>query len=283
MGCSSSDLAKNSVNQKEGVVDLFIFPRTTRSIQLSPACFKVESFLRWNKIPYIAHCVTDLGVSPTGRLPCAIIRNKLVADSELIISELILAYGIKEDHVTPKAQREGRLVRVALEYATRWHIARWQLVDHFDWTVDASREYAPSVPRIVLKAAISRMNRTPVIDMLNTHGQGDLSRDHFHDELLKDLQTVEGMISDNGGGFIVTTDRPSRFDATVYAMLNIIRVAEEIKQDAPGALFVFQSAVLQQYIKRMDDLCFPDAPALMKAGASVAVQDFSTPRLTQGE
>jgi hypothetical protein len=274
MGCATSDQTKLVANQKNGVVDLFIFPRTSKCIHLSPPCLKVESFLRWNKIPYIAHLVTDLSISPTGRLPCAVINNKLIADSELILSELIIAFGIKQEKLDAKMECQGRLARVALEYATRWHIARWQLVDHLDWIVDSSQEYAPSVPRWVMKAAISQMNRKPVIEMLNTHGQGDLTHQHFHEELLQDVKNVESMIAESGG-FIVTSDSPTRYDASVYAIMNIIRVADSIKSDSPGAVYVGESKILQQYIKRMDQLCFPDAASLMKIGNTVASQDFS--------
>ena len=261
MGCSTSNTA--SVNSTPGVVDLYVFPRTSAALHLSPPCMKVESFLRWNKIPYIAHLTTDFSFSPTGRLPCAIIKNKLVADSEHIISELISAYNILPPaSMTPKLEREGRLVRVALEYATRYHVMRWQLVDHFDWVVDSSKEYAPSVPRWILKQAISAKNRNPAIDMLNTHGQGDLSQAEFHAEFLEDVKTVEGMVAETGA-FIVTADAPSRYDATVYSILNIIRVAEAIKDDAPGAQYVTNSRVLQDYLRRMDHMCFPDMAGLL--------------------
>ena len=274
MGCSSSSPAVT--NTRPGVVDLYVFPRTSKILHLSPPCLKVEAFLRWNKIPYIVHLATDLSVSPTGRLPCAIVKDKVVADSELIIAELIQAYGIvPPPSMTPKRDRQGRLIRVALEYATRYHVMRWQIVDHFEWVVDSSREYAPSVPRWVLKQAISSMNRKPAIDMLNTHGQGDMSHDQFHGELLEDVKMVESMIAETGGNFIVTEDAPTKYDAAVYSILNIIRVADGIKDDAVGAVYVANSAVLQEYLRRLDSMCFPDMQILMK-NHTASLQDFST-------
>lgn len=271
MGCSNSTPV---ANKTPGVVDLFVFPRTSAVLHLSPPCFKVEAFLRWTKIPYSVHFVTDLSVSPTGRLPCAIINDKVVTDSEMIISELIAAFNIAPPSMSAKQERDGRTLRVAMEYATRFHVMRWQLVDHFDWVVDASREYAPSVPRWILSAAISQKSRKPAIEMLNVHGEGDLSHDHFHAEFLEDMKTVESMVAETGA-FVVTTDAPSRFDAAVYAMLNIVRVAEVIQSDAPGAQYLFKSAVLQQYLQCLDNLCFPDKAVLLK-GHAVAEQHFHT-------
>jgi hypothetical protein len=235
-------------NTKEGVVDLYVFPRTHEAIHMSPPCCKVEAFLRYSNIPYMLHCTTDFDVSPNGRLPFAVIDDKVIAESELIIEALLSSdrYPAKANQpaLTPQQLRAGRTLHVALEYGMRFNVMRWQLVDHLDWVVDSSRDYAPSVPRWILSAVLSSKNRDTAIQTLNGCGHGDKSQEYYHAEFLEDVKTLEAMIEETGNNFILTRDRPSRYDAEVYSMLHLIRIAAGIKSDAPGAIYALESKAI---------------------------------------
>lgn len=279
--CSSASQTKNT---KPGVVDLFVFPRTSKDIHMSPPCCKIEAFLRYNRIPYILHTTTDFAVSPNDRLPFAIVDDKPIAESELIIEALIHSKKkqyISEEFVvnrdlTEKQSRLGRTICRLMEYPMRFGIARWQLVDHLDWVVDSSRDYAPSVPRWILKSVLSSKNRNTQIETLNGCGHGDKTQEHYHQELLDDVKAIEGFLQDVGGedGFIVTSGKPSRYDAEVYAMMHLIRIAESIKDDCPGAKYALSSTTIQNYLKKMDALCFPDMAKQLEQH-QLEKQDFS--------
>lgn len=275
MGQSCTKVVSNT---HPGVVDLYVFPRTHEALHMSPPCCKVEAFLRYKNIPYMLHCTTDFAVSPNGRLPFAVIDNKVMAESEVIIEELLRneRYSAKslEPSLSPHQLREGRTLHVALEYGMRFNVMRWQLVDHLDWVVDSSRDYAPSVPRWILSAVLSSKNRDTAIATLNGCGHGDKSQELYHAEFLEDVKNLEGMIQETGGNFILTKDRPCRYDAEVYSMLHLIRISASIKDDAPGAIYALASPTIQQYIARMDALCFPDMESQLK-NHQVLEQDFS--------
>lgn len=279
MGQSCSSVVPK--NSQPGVVDLYVFPRTHDALHMSPPCCKIETFVRFAKIPYILHCTTDFAASPTERLPFAIIDNEIVADSENIIERLLQSpkycppTGLCPHPLTAKELRIGRTIHAALEFSMRFNVMRWQLVDHLDWVVDSSVDYAPSVPRWILKAVLNSKNRQAAIDTLNGCGHGDLTQQEYHDKLLGDVKMIEGYLEETGdNGFILTKDHPSRFDAEVFAMLHLLRISDSIKADAPGVQYALASPVILGYLKRMDDLCFPDMKEQLK-NHNVMVQDFS--------
>lgn len=264
-------------NTKAGVVDLYVFPRTHQALHMSPPCCKIEAFLRYNSIPYFLHCTTDFDSSPNGRLPYAVIDNKVMAESELIIEYLLEHERYaksKQPALSARENRVGRTLHVALEYGMRFNVMRWQLVDHLDWVVDSSRDYAPSVPRWVLAAVLSSKNRSTAIATLNGCGHGDKTHAHFHADLLEDVKTIEAMIQETGDKFILSSDKPSRWDAEVYSMLHLLRISESIKADAPGAVYALASSTIVNYIERMDAICFPDMEEQLK-NHEVLEQDFS--------
>lgn len=267
-------------NKQQDVVDLFVFPRTHEAIHMSPPCCKVETFLRLAKIPYYLHCTTDFSISPTERLPCAIIDNEIVADSELIIERLLQnpkycpPSAVCPHSLSDRELRIGRTLHAALEYSMRFNVMRWQLVDHLDWVVDSSVDYAPSVPRWILKAVLNSKNRQTAIDTLNGSGHGDLTHEQYHDKLLGDVKMIEGYLQDTDGQFILTKGQPSRYDPEVYAMLHLLRISDSIKADAPGVQYALSSKTITDYIARMDALCFPDMKEQLK-NHNLLEQDFS--------
>lgn len=279
MGQSCSKVVTK--NTQQDVVDLYVFPRTHEAIHMSPPCCKVETFLRFAKIPYLLHCTTDFAVSPTERLPFAIIDNEVIADSENIIERLLQSpkycppSALCPHPLSPKELRIGRTLHAALEFSMRFNVMRWQLVDHLDWVVDSSVDYAPRVPRWILKTVLSSKNRQTAIDTLNGCGHGDLSQQEYHEKLLGDVKMIEGYLEETGeDGFILTKYHPSRFDAEVFAMLHLLRISDSIKDDAPGMLYAMKSPIITSYIKRMDELCFPDMSDQL-ANHNVMEQDFS--------
>lgn len=277
MGQSCSNVVNK--NKQVDVVDLYVFPRTHEALHMSPPCCKVETFLRFAKIPYNLHCTTDFAISPTERLPFAVIDNEVVTDSEAIIERLLQSPKYCPPNaacphpLSAKELRIGRTLHAALEFSMRFNVMRWQLVDHLDWVVDSSIDYAPSVPRWILKAVLSSKNRDVAISTLNGCGHGDLSHDEYHEKLLGDVKMLEGYIEETGA-FILTKDHPSRFDAEVFAMLHLLRIADSIKADAPGVMYALSSAVILGYLSRMDALCFPDMKEQLK-NHNVMEQDFS--------
>ena len=73
---------------KQDVVYLYTFPPWARGVTYSPFCLKVMAFMRLAHIPYVAIYTRDLGVTPTGRLPCIVLNGEVTCESSFIIERL---------------------------------------------------------------------------------------------------------------------------------------------------------------------------------------------------
>uniref|UniRef100_A0A914ZCG0 Thioredoxin-like fold domain-containing protein n=1 Tax=Panagrolaimus superbus TaxID=310955 RepID=A0A914ZCG0_9BILA len=76
------------------IVYLFQFHRTKLAPNSSPFCLKVETFLRYHKIPY-KPIFTQFQRSKQGLLPFIVINGKEIFDSQIIINELENKFNLK--------------------------------------------------------------------------------------------------------------------------------------------------------------------------------------------
>uniref|UniRef100_A0AC35F207 GST C-terminal domain-containing protein n=1 Tax=Panagrolaimus sp. PS1159 TaxID=55785 RepID=A0AC35F207_9BILA len=84
---SLSENTKDFGTPEKDTVYLFQFHRTKLSPNSSPFCLKVETFLRYHKIPH-KPIFTQFQRSKQGLLPFIIFNGKEIFDSNLIINEL---------------------------------------------------------------------------------------------------------------------------------------------------------------------------------------------------
>ncbi|OCH96733.1 hypothetical protein A8135_06120 [Legionella jamestowniensis] len=71
----------------------------------SPFCLKLETYLRMAEMPYEIRFVMNPAKAPKRKLPFIKIDDKTIADSELIIDELIMKFGDPLDQNLTKEQK----------------------------------------------------------------------------------------------------------------------------------------------------------------------------------
>jgi glutathione S-transferase len=258
---SRSKFASEVAKQKKNVVYMYAFPRMAeiRTPALSSAATKVEAFMRLAKIPYVFVGTQDYSNSPTERIPFISLNGKLTAESHFIIERIAKEFNVSLDgHLTPEEHAKGTAIRRILDDSTRLHHYRHQMVDNAP-AVAAMFSKAMGAPLFLTKMFVKKM-RSNLINMLNNHGQGDLTDEQYHAEWMRDVQALEGFLGNKPFFF---GDRPTSYDCAAYGYLaGAVAISgmlpcPELKRIAEGPLAGF--------VKRMEAAVFPDLDAILKA------------------
>ena len=94
-----------------------------------------------------------------------------------------------------------------------------------------------------------------VIKVLNHQGSGDLTDAQYHVEWKRDFdfEAVEALL---GGGKFAPGEKPTSYDATVFAFLHAQRKLATQLPGAPALRFLAGSAVINAYLERVEALLF---------------------------
>lgn len=249
-----------------GIVHIFMFPRWSKTANISTPCLKLETFLRLAKIPYIAHLSMDAGpLSPTERLPFISYNGELVADSEFIIQYLTQKFNVKLDTVlSPEQAAQGLAIRRQTETFLSWGQYRQAWVDHPKVIANIFITEM-GAPAFLVNNFILPQYRKSIIHMLNTTGHGDLTDAQYTSELVRDLKALELVLSKKP---FLLADTATSYDCPVYAYLaNFIVLAEKMEKE-PCRL-VRSSEVFKAYVARINALAFPDFAAIADGKAKI--------------
>jgi glutathione S-transferase len=213
-------------------------------INPSPFCLKVEAYLGLAGIPH-KPVVTLPFQAPRGKLPFIVDGGRRIADSGHIIDHLRQSAAIDLDAGLDERQRAlGHLLRRCCEESLYFVLvyARW--VDEAGWRV-----MRPIVSRALppgLRAVITPVARRGVRKSLHGQGYGRHTRDEIYALGAADLAAIAALIA--GRAFAVA-DRPTSFDAVLYAFLtSILRppIETPLKQAA------LQRPTLAEYVTRVE-------------------------------
>jgi glutathione S-transferase len=267
---SASKLARARAalkNLEPGVVHIFMYPRWSKGPNISSPCLKLETFLRIAKIPYVAHLSMDANpLSPTERLPFISYNGQLMAESEFIIQFLTEKFNVKIDGaLEPEKHAHGLAIRRQVETFAGWGMYRQLWVDN-PHVISKIFIEEMGAPRFLVNNIIVPKYRKGAIHMLNTTGHGDLTDPQYISELMRDLRSLELVLSKQS--FLLTDSYPTSYDCSVFAYLHIMTVYCASLQTEPFK-FVQSSSVLQAYVDRMNKLAFPDMAAIADPKAKI--------------
>jgi glutathione S-transferase len=214
------------------------------SVDLSPFCVKLQTWLRMAGLPYEAR-VGDVRKMPKRKLPAIELDGRVIGDSGLVIELLRQRHGdpLGDDALDSGTRAQARALRALLEtelyFATAW----------FRWAgADFERVYAPEI------AAYARGMGVPgLLAPLAVRGaRRDVLRLAAVSDYLADKPFISGAA-------------PHTLDATVFAFLHCLLVPPFA---SPLRDFAQTRANLVAYHERMLARCWPELSAPRQRAAA---------------
>ena len=210
----------------------------------SPACMKLETWLRMAKLSYKR--VTELHLhckkAPKGKIPFIDYQGKLIGDSTLIIDMLKEKEGIDLDRGLTASERAKSLAfRRMLKENTYWGLVDIRYNVEENWRV--YREVLASL----IYPAVSPTKWEPVVEhfgerirnQMYGHGMGRHSSSEICQIISADFQALSDFLADKQ---FFMGERPTTLDATAYAF-----IGNFIKQPLLSPII--------DYIMRLENLC----------------------------
>lgn len=224
------------------------------SPNFSPFCTKLETYLRMTGIEHEVRA-GDPRRAPKGKIPYASIDGEILGDSELILEQLRRTRGDALDaQLTDRERALGHAVRRMLEEGTyfvsmyqRWHDDRG-----YEVLYPAFSALLPAALRVLVMPLIRGRARST----LRLQGTGRHSAEEVYAIGRRDLDALSTLLADQP---YLLGDRPSSYDATVYAFAEGIL---SFPYDSPMRAHARGKANLVAYRARMRARWFPElAPA----------------------
>jgi len=227
------------------VIELHQFRRAW-GINPSPFCYKVEIYCRLAGIPYKS-VLTLPNKSPRGKLPYIVDQGRIVADSSHILDHLRRRPGADLDSGLDVRQRaKGHLLRRTCEESLYFVLVYSRWIDDAGWAV-ARPEFFRGVPAVIMAILPGRVRKT-VRTQLHYQGYGRHSRDEVYALGEADLAAIATALTEH---LFAVADRPSSFDATLYALLKNI-LHPPLESPLKGAAQALP--LLTDYVRRIDQL-----------------------------
>lgn len=220
---------------------------------ISPACMKLETWLRMAGIPYEV-APFDLAASPKGKVPYIEDEGTLIGDSTLIIEHLTTKYGRDVDEGLSSAERAVSLAfRRLLKENSYWVITQTRYADEANWSIYREmimQLLVPNHPREIQEQAADGF-RSLILGQFKGHGLGRHSRDEVYRIGIADLKAVADYLGDKP---FFMGEKPTLADATVYGYVaNLIAVPME----SPVKQYGLSRPNLTEHLKRMQNRFFP--------------------------
>ncbi len=236
------------------MIQLFQPPAAWGIPNISPACIKLETWLRMVGLPYQT-APGDLAAAPKGKVPYIEEDGVKLGDSTLIIEHLKNKYDKDLDRGLSDSERAVSLAfRRMLKENTYWVIvyARW--ADDSNWP--AYRDLLkpmliPGQPSAVQDQVMDNV-RAMILGELKGHGLGRHSSSEVYEIGMADLRALADYLGDKP---FFMGEQPTLVDATVYShLVSLIGVPVE----NPAKQYGLGRPNLVAYVKRMQDRFFPE-------------------------
>lgn len=198
------------------MVRLFQFPANRSTLNYSPFCLKLETYLRMAKIPYEVKVSTNPWSAPKKKLPFVEVDGKRIADSAFIIDYLKGNLGDPlDDGLTKEQKAVSHAITRMLEedLAPVLVYSRW--VDEPGWKEAGPRFFKGLPPPV--KWVVPELARRKVRARLAALGLLAHSREEIYAKGAQDLKALSDYLGDKP---YFLGDRPTTVDASAFGVLN---------------------------------------------------------------
>ena len=223
---------------------------------MSPACAKLETWLRMAKLPYkTVDASVNFSIAPKGKIPFIEYQGKLVGDSTLIIEILKQKEGIDLDEGLTSSERAISLAfRRMIKENIYWGGIHIRYNREENW-----QKYSQLIGSILLNSfsaeqceLILKDLKQNVLTQMYGHGIGRHSSEEITQILSADFQALSDFLADKP---FFMGDKPTTLDATAYGF-----IGNFIKPPFPSPIvdYLLKLENLYQHCERMTQLFFSD-------------------------
>ena len=221
---------------------------------VSPACMKLETWLRMAEIPYELPAL-DLVNAPKGKVPYIVdLDGSRLGDSTFIIEHLKVKTGKDPDaHLSAEQRAIGLAFRRMMKENFYWVIVQSRYKDEPNWKIykELVLTLLDGVP-MEQRPMVCDMYKQRIEGQMYGHGIGRHSAKEVYELGMADLKAVSEML---GNKPYLLGDRPSTVDATVYAYIaNLLQTPVECAAKDYG--LSLKNVV--DYLERMELRYFPE-------------------------
>lgn len=237
------------------MITLYTTPPLWGLPSISPACMKLETWLRMAKLPYTIDTSLNFALAPKGKIPFIEYQGKFVGDSTLIIEMLKEKEGIDIDADLTTTERAIFLAfRRMLKENTYWGLV------YIRYNVEENWQVYREVLANMLKASVPAEKCESVVEELSknirtqmySQGIGRHSSDEIYQIITADFQALSDLLADKP---FFMGNKPTTLDATAYA---IIATCIKPPFGHPIVDYVIQLENLCQHYDRMTQQFFSD-------------------------
>lgn len=241
--------------EQDGELHLFVLPRAPWSPSLSPACTRVEAYLRANNIPYRAIETVDPTGSPSGELPFLVYKHTRVDRLPRIFDFVTRTFDVTMDGDLTREERAlGATLRRTLEYSLEPFLYRTVFLDHPSLAIDQiarGLRVSPLRARMtVLRYAAELRKRLAVT------AYGALVSEQYENEFLLDCEALESQIGEKR--YLYSDTQLTTYDCAVYSLLVPFAYMGKYTALSTAYMAVSESTVLMAYIGRISRQLFAD-------------------------
>lgn len=248
--------------EQDGELHVFILPRSPWSPSLSPACTRVEAYLRANGIPYKAFETIDPTGSPSGELPFLVYKRSRVDSLPRIFDFLTAEFSVTmDDGLTREERAVGAALRRTLEYSMERFLYRTVFIDHPTLAI-AQIARALHISHLRARVAVRRYGAR-LHERFAITAYGALVSEQYENEFLLDCEALETQIGDKR--FLFSDTDITSYDCAVYALLVPFAYMGKYTALSTAYMAVADSTVLMAYITRLSKRLFADVASRFDA------------------
>ena len=233
------------------MIDLYQFTPAFGHANISPACMKVEAFLRLSQLPFQIIDENNPRKGPKGKLPFIRDNGLLIGDSELIMEYLESKYQFSMDgHLDRMTRAHNNTYSRMLDEHLYWAVVYSRWGDESNWSALKKELFGAITPP--LNSIVAAMARRNIQKQLHAQGMGRHNRDEIYDMANKALQQLSTYLDSKqwfGGSYV------SKLDITAVAYLSNIILSE---LPSPMAGCIREHENLLEYTERAYPILFPD-------------------------
>lgn len=246
---------------KEDHIYLVQFPRCGSIVSTSPFAIKLETWLRFTKLPYTNVSNEFTIGSVKGQIPFIELNGQQFADSQAVIEMLIEKYKIQIDAgLTERQQAEVRAFKVFIEESLQRVVVYDRSQDN-TWfaTPDGFIENLTGIKRYGFQYFVNGQIRKQLRDMLYAQGMGRNSPAEVDAIAKKNLTALSVLLGDKN---YLYGDAPTTIDATLFGTLvslydpplNSKEIKPFMESSTPN-LVAFIKRVKEEYWPDYEKLC----------------------------